>query len=320
MTYAPADLLAVRQYLLGSTGLSGDAVGIVGDPDHASTGGYHEGNDDLARVGRLSTDYSKRESARDRPGSNAASALDIGDFTRGAVSLRSVSLSLVAACQRGDPRTRDIREVIFTPDGATVRRFDRLGIRSTGDSSHLYHTHISFFRDSEGRRAGADNVLGLVRELIDGIVDDMGGEKADGILANTVQVDNALYSMFKRLMEGVDPYWSKLTNGGTLEQLYAVEPALRKGNLSAIARQLDQLLAAATADAARDAANTAAITALTEVITAGGGSVDAVAIRAAIVDAVHDAVEPLQARIAELQHEADERDARLAEALDPDQP
>lgn len=30
MTYAPADLLAVRLYLLTSTGLSGDAVGIVG--------------------------------------------------------------------------------------------------------------------------------------------------------------------------------------------------------------------------------------------------------------------------------------------------
>lgn len=168
MTYAPADLLAVRQYLMAQTGLPANALGIPGDPDHADTGGYHEGNDDLARVGRLSTDYSKRESPRDRPGSNAASALDIGDFVRGAVSLRSLTLGLVAACRRGDPRTADVREVIYTPDGSTVRRFDRLGIRTTGDSSHLFHTHISFFRDSEGRRDRPDNVLGLLAELIEG--------------------------------------------------------------------------------------------------------------------------------------------------------
>jgi hypothetical protein len=173
MTYAPADLLAVRQYLMGQTGLPANALGIPGDPDHAETGGYHEGNDDLARVGRLTSDYSKRESPRDRPGSNAASALDIGDFRHvrpdgTVVTLRSLSLALVHACAVGVPGTADVREVIYTPDGSTVRRFDQLGIRSTGDSSHLYHTHISFFRDSEGRRAQPDNILGLIQALIEG--------------------------------------------------------------------------------------------------------------------------------------------------------
>lgn len=171
MTYAPADLLAVRRFLLSSTGLSGNAVGIVGDDAHAG-GGYHIGNDGLAAAGRLTADYSKRESSRDRPGSNAASALDVGQWT-GTVGAAKISWlafnrALADACRRGDPRTRDVREVIYTLDGRAVSRFDRLGIRSSGDNSHLTHTHISFFRDSEGRRAQPDNILGLFQELIEG--------------------------------------------------------------------------------------------------------------------------------------------------------
>jgi hypothetical protein len=183
MTFAPDDLLAVRQHLLATLDLhpglivdddlDPDEVGIVGDSAHAATGGYHEGDDDLARVGLLDSDYSKRESARDRPGTNAASALDIGEFVHrradgSVLTLPTLSVALVQACLAGDPRTRDIREIIYSPDGQSVHRFDRLGIRSSGDDSHLFHTHVSFFRDSEGRRAQPDNVLGLLAELIEG--------------------------------------------------------------------------------------------------------------------------------------------------------
>jgi hypothetical protein len=168
VTNAPDDLMAVRRYLLAATGLSGDSVGIVAGPSDAAGGGYHCGNDALAAISHLTSDYSKRESTRDRPGTNAASALDIGDFTHNGVTLRSCTLGLVAACQRGDPRTRDIREMIYSLDDVNVHRWDRLGIRSTGDSSHTFHTHWSFFRDSEGRRAQPDNILGLLAELIEG--------------------------------------------------------------------------------------------------------------------------------------------------------
>src|SRR5690348_11853383 len=109
MTYNPTDLLNIRAELGPRLGLGAAALGISGDPAHAASGGYHEGNDDLNRVGRLLTDYSKRESARDRPGSNAASAFDIGKFvplTNG-LTLPALSVGLVAACRRGDPRTRD---------------------------------------------------------------------------------------------------------------------------------------------------------------------------------------------------------------------
>lgn len=163
MTESPGDLVAVQHYVQGRTGLPWDALGIKhGSPQG---GGYHEGNDLLSAAGRLSSDYSKRESPRDRPGTNSASAFDLGgDFG----DFRRVTLGIVHACQAGDPRCRDIREVIYTPNGQVVQRWDRLGVRSTGDSTHLSHTHISFFRDSEGRRAQADNLLGLLRELFEG--------------------------------------------------------------------------------------------------------------------------------------------------------
>lgn len=296
MTYAPTDLMAVRKYLLTSTGLSGDAVGIVGDPDHAATGGYHEGNDDLARVGRLSTDYSKRESARDRPGTNAASAIDIGEFVHGAVSLRSLTLGFVDACQRGDPRTADVREVIFTPDGSTVRRFDRLGIRTTGDSSHLFHTHISFFRDSEGRRARPDNVLGLLQELIEG--NDMGGY---GYPDPGMPIAEA-YRM-DALMAG-----SETVRGGP----YAGEPMWLVGAVK-------RLETAAAADATRDAAAKVAIDALAQALAAAGGSVDSAAIIArmdAIAAAESQTVASLRAEVAALRHQLAERDRAAAAAWD----
>lgn len=176
MSYAPEDLLDVRGYLMTRTGLPAVSLGIVGDSAH--NGGYHCGRDRIT-----STDYSWAESARDRANaSDAASALDIGLFdvtiNGRRVTLRSLSLAIVDACQRGDSRAADIREVIYSPDGVAVRRWDRLGIRSTGDTSHRSHTHLSFFRDSEGRRAQAGNLLGLLRSSIEG---DTGMELSDTI-------------------------------------------------------------------------------------------------------------------------------------------
>jgi hypothetical protein len=169
MTYAPADLLAIQRYAHDRTGMPWDALGIIhGTPQG---GGYHEGHDLLHAAGRApedpGSDYSYTESQRDRSGlTDAGSAFDLGgDFGR----FREITMGIVHACERGDPRTRDVREVIYTPDGQVVRRWDRLGRRSSGDSSHLSHTHISFFRDAEGRRNQSDNFLGLLRELFEGV-------------------------------------------------------------------------------------------------------------------------------------------------------
>lgn len=149
MTYAPATILALRTFLTPYTGLSASSLGIVGDAAHATRPSYHNGRDRM--LSRLSTDYSCR-TARDKAGlNNAASALDIGNFKR----LRSMSVWLVAQARANAPGTGDIREIIYSPDGVKVLRWDRergyASLPRTGeaDGSHLWHTHISWYRDSE---------------------------------------------------------------------------------------------------------------------------------------------------------------------------
>lgn len=130
-------------------------VGIVGSEGHKRAGtSYHLGKADLKLDKRP---YSVYESARDQRGLNQhASAMDIGEFRiktkRGTFDLRHFSRWLVDLCRKGDPDTVDIREVIYSLDGKTVLRWDRLGIRSSGDLSHLAHTHVSEFRNADGRR------------------------------------------------------------------------------------------------------------------------------------------------------------------------
>ena len=156
MTRAPTNLLAARRLLLDHLDVDPDSVrsadlepaevGIVGDSAHR--GGYHCGSDRVVQG-----DYSVVESSRDREGlTDFASALDVGLFSvtvNGRThNLRTFSTWCVAQCVAGTPDTRDIREIIYSPDGEVVRRWDRLGRRATGYDSHLGHTHFSFFGDA----------------------------------------------------------------------------------------------------------------------------------------------------------------------------
>ncbi|TDC27658.1 hypothetical protein E1211_28985 [Micromonospora sp. 15K316] len=196
MTRAPANLLAVRSLLLShlnvdkirvrDVDLEPAEVGVVGDPAHR--GGYHCGSD---RV--VNNDYSVVESPRDRNGLTLdAAALDVGQFrvTSGGRThdLRSFSTWCVGQCTAGAADTRDIREIIYSPDGRVVRRWDRLGRRSSGDDSHLWHTHFSFFRDSI--KAGRDQTPLFRRYLTStGLLeDDMPSAKeiVDELLAREV--------------------------------------------------------------------------------------------------------------------------------------
>lgn len=156
MTRAPQNLLAVRRLLLDHLNVDPDTVrdqdlesaevGIVGDPAHR--GGYHCGSDRVTP-----RDYSVVESPRDSSGLTLdAAGLDVGLFrvvvAGRAHDLRSFSTWCVAQCTEGTPDSRDLREIIYSPDGKVVRRWDRLRKRTSGDNSHLWHTHFSFFRDS----------------------------------------------------------------------------------------------------------------------------------------------------------------------------
>jgi hypothetical protein len=195
MTRAPANLLAVRSLLLEHLNrdpnrardedLEPNEVGIVGDANHR--GGYHCGSD---RV--VANDYSVVESPRDRNGLTLdAAALDVGMFEVSVGSrthdLFTFSTWCVAQCVADAPDTRDIREIIYSPDGKVVRRWDRLGRRSTGDRSHLWHTHFSWFRDAI--KANRDQTPLFRRYLTTiGLIggDDMGrhvryGEKGEAV-------------------------------------------------------------------------------------------------------------------------------------------
>jgi hypothetical protein len=149
VTYAPASLLELRAFLTPLTGLSAGNLGIVGDAAHAGRGvSYHLGRD------QLTEDAYSRQTARDRAGlTNAASAMDIGNHA----DLRRLSIALVATARANAPGTADIREIIYTPDGQNVLRWDReRGAASAprageADDSHLWHTHISWYRDGERR-------------------------------------------------------------------------------------------------------------------------------------------------------------------------
>lgn len=144
MTYAPQALLDLRAYLRPFTGLSDVELGIVCNDNH--NGGYHCGWDQRRTSGGVTSDYSWTESNRDASHkTNAASAFDLGMFSQ----LRELSVWMVDQCVAGAPDTLDIREIIYSPDGKSVLRWDRLGVRTSGDSSHQTHTHFSWFRDAE---------------------------------------------------------------------------------------------------------------------------------------------------------------------------
>lgn len=150
MTTAPPTLVALGRYWISQGGVN---LGVVGDTSHQAKGiSYHLGADQLT-AGAYST-----VTARDRAGlTNAASGIDLGRLDRSLEDLRTFSKWLVAEGQRNAAGTSDIREIIYSPDGKTVLRWDReRGYGSyprTGeaDLSHLTHTHVSYYRDSRTR-------------------------------------------------------------------------------------------------------------------------------------------------------------------------
>lgn len=154
MTYAPKTLVELGAYWKAQGGVM---LGIVGDTGH--TKGYHLGRDrifDGPGPGIGDQDYSVQH-PRDRAGlSNGAAAIDLGRLDGSLEALYGFSRALVRDLQRGVPGSRDVREVIYSPDGDRVQRYSGLdGDIHTGpgngDQTHLTHTHISYFRDSEGR-------------------------------------------------------------------------------------------------------------------------------------------------------------------------
>lgn len=299
MTTAPADLVEIQHYCHDRTGQEWGALGIIhGSPQG---GGYHEGEDLLIAAGRAPgpqyphSDYSYADApARDLypngrlAGGNYASAFDLGG---GFPRRLEFNIWMLGRLQANDPRARDIREMIYTPDGTVVRRFDRTGKQAnSGDSTHLSHTHFSFFRDSQGRRAGDDNFLGLLKEFFEGT------EGTDYVGINDT---DAAYLTWR--VEAITHMFDTVRSGP------------EKGSAVDIVRTVKSqstLLAAVAADVA---GIKAAVAALAAVIATGGGDVDVAAILARIDDAQATesaAVAALHAELVEVRQQL----ARAAQA------
>lgn len=290
MSYAPSTIMAARALFMNCLRTAGldpnpASFGVVGDDSHAQAGtGYHVGKDALK-----STAYSIVESSRDKNGlTNAASALDVGWFSftvKGKLhNLRSFSVWLVAQCKAGTADTKDIREVIYSTDGAVVKRWDRLGIRTTGDSSHLTHTHLSWFRDSENRDKTA-----LFRRYFTeiGILEDpdmaMTIEDADlfinRLMARKIETPQgdfgSLLGVFSTLMVRTD-HIGNVQNPAALNALKAI-----LANVQADDGDVARLTAAINASSA--ATSAAAAQAVRDVFSSDGDPAD---IKAALIAAL----------------------------------
>jgi hypothetical protein len=291
MTTAPSELVKARALLIEhldmhpgkvvNADLDPAEVGIVGDTRHVVSGdSYHLGRPQQRRSG-----YSVSESTRDSRGlSSFASALDIGWFdvtVKGKRwTLRDFSKWLVDLCAKGDPDCDDIREVIYSLDGKTVKRWDRLRKRSTGDSSHLTHTHLSEFRDARGRRMvrivtrwlqhiglvpvphPQEDSMPTVAEVAVGVWGANTGSRAHPVRA--VDRLNEIATVVKAIASKVDIGAAELT---------AIEQAARDGAQAALAASIDEWADASAAKvppAQQDMVRAAAAEGLREVFADAG--------------------------------------------------
>jgi len=130
MTRAPKSIKELAALWVDQGGRN---LGIVGDTKHKQRGtSYHLGRGDL-KDGAYSVTLK-----RDRKGlSEAASALDLGKLDGRIGKLRKFSNWLVDQAEAG--LTPDIREIIWSPDGNEVRRWD----------SHLDRVIVSLRRHKD---------------------------------------------------------------------------------------------------------------------------------------------------------------------------
>jgi len=244
MTYATDELKAARSLLIaeldmhpGSGAYPDDLdpaeVGIVGDTAHAQTGtSYHLGAD------QLGADAYSARTARDVAGlTNAASAVDVGEFeivtSKGTFTHRDLAVWSVAQCRANAPDTRDTREIIYSPDGQRVFRYDReRGVTSAPTEripadSHRWHNHYSQYRDAT--KAGRTTLLAhFTRWLTEiGAIDDMA-------------LDDKVYDIRDASGKPVTPR--------TLRQILIDLDLTNLGTLRTVGGRLDAILAAALDD------------------------------------------------------------------------
>ncbi len=161
-TYNPKTLTDLGAYYVGQGGVN---AGIMGGRTHI--GGYHLGEGRLFAMGdgtwagerptgtcvkgRGWNDDSVQK-PRDKAGlSDAASAIDIGAINGSLPALQRFTAYLLAEINA--PDAADLVQLIGSLNGTDMFIWTRgSGVQPYfGDTSHRQHTHLSYFRDSEGR-------------------------------------------------------------------------------------------------------------------------------------------------------------------------
>ena len=152
MTNAPSDLLDLRHKLMAMTGVTDPAeIGIVGDDAHDN--GYHLGVQTIKNRGNYpTTDYSTRQ-IRDRVGGYTASAMDVTLAWRIGGRAKAIAWSNTLANHVKAGHIPEIRGINWMNTAGNKRRYDALsGVETSTSDTVDIHTHIEWWRNTEGRR------------------------------------------------------------------------------------------------------------------------------------------------------------------------
>ncbi|WP_375502387.1 peptidoglycan-binding protein [uncultured Jatrophihabitans sp.] len=151
---APAEILAANTTLKNRPDRPASYVfsGVSGDARHSF--GYHVDPDELPAADYSVVTKRDRQGARVNP--RSASAWDLSFHQR---DMTLVTNRLLQAAKSRDPRMVGVREFCGTRNGRDTYPWDLHtnsceGINSW-DDSHLWHVHISFYRDATAKQIQA---------------------------------------------------------------------------------------------------------------------------------------------------------------------
>lgn len=175
--------------------------GIVGDVAHSF--GYHLSRNDLG-----SGDYSVQLGRDQRGASDCASALDV---TLPPDLMLTCTSRLLTAAKAGDSRLHGLREFCGTTNGSNTHPYDlsngQDGPLDSWDSSHLWHIHLSFYRDV------ADNYAALapIAHVLAGATLNPDQEEEMALSAAAkAEINQIVANQFARYFVGADGHQHQL--------------------------------------------------------------------------------------------------------------
>lgn len=154
---------ALKYFAQEMVKVGGTLSGIVGDAAH--TYGYHRAFNEVS-----SGDYS-RQLPLDQVSGTAANYASAVDWSLPESGMKTVTQRLINAAEHPEDNRLDaLREFYGTTNGSDVVGRSHNGIGQawsfvSSDDSHLWHIHLSFFRQKANDRTAIDKVLSVVQGI-----------------------------------------------------------------------------------------------------------------------------------------------------------